>query len=193
MGIGTITVPPLGPYQTINLVQNITLPAVEPLSIANYTNFGLTMTQDANYLTNDLYPNQPAQGVGYDQTPITITTSSTSTATAGPLPDLAASSDHRADRHDPMGPVVPGLHGRPEPRPGRRRTVPGLLPDDRPGRLDQRRDLPRPDHGLRPRRRGSQAINQTLTLPTRLPSGVTLNSVGYARIAVIVDPRELHQ
>ena len=84
--------PPLGPYQTINLVQNITLPAVEPLAIANYTNFGLTMTQDANYVTNDLYPNQPDQGVGYDQTAITITTSSTSTATAGPLPDLAASS-----------------------------------------------------------------------------------------------------
>ncbi len=34
----------------------------------------------------------------------------------------------------------------------------------------------------------SQEIDQTLTLPTRLPSGVTLNSVGYARIAEIVDP-----
>ena len=54
VGIGTITVPPLGPYQTINLVQNVTLPAVEPLAITNYTNFGLTMTQDADYLTNDL-------------------------------------------------------------------------------------------------------------------------------------------
>ena len=67
VGIGSITVPPLGPYQTINLVQNITLPAVEPSSIANYTNFGLTMTQDANYVTNDLYPDQPNQGVGLDQ------------------------------------------------------------------------------------------------------------------------------
>ena len=50
------------------------------------------MTQDANYITNDLYPNQPTQGIGYDQTPITITTSTTSTATTGSLPDLAASS-----------------------------------------------------------------------------------------------------
>ncbi len=33
-------------------------------------------------------------------------------------------------------------------------------------------------------------ITQSLTLPTRLPSGVTLNSVGYARIAVIVDPND---
>ena len=30
VGIGNIIVPPLGPYQTVNLVQNITLPAVEP-------------------------------------------------------------------------------------------------------------------------------------------------------------------
>ena len=54
--------PPLGPYQTINLVQNITLPAVEPLAIANYTNFGLTMTQDADYVTNDLYPTSARPG-----------------------------------------------------------------------------------------------------------------------------------
>ena len=45
-----------------------------------------------------------------------------------------------------------------------------------------------------PRRRHSQIRStRRLTLPTRLPSGVTLNSVGYARIAVIVDPDELHQ
>src|SRR5262249_37807532 len=92
VGIGNIVIPPLAPYQVINLVQNVKLPAVEPVTIANYTNFGLAMTQDANYVTSGLYPQQPDQGVGYDQTPITITTSPTSTATTGPLPDLAASS-----------------------------------------------------------------------------------------------------
>ena len=108
--------PPLGPYQTFNLVQNITLPAVEPLSIANYTNFGLTMTQDSNYLTNDLYPNSPDQGVGYDQTAITITTSTTSTATTGSLPDLAASSIVGPDRDRPRGARRSRSHRRPEPR-----------------------------------------------------------------------------
>ena len=86
VGIGTITVPPMTAYETVNLVQTITLPAVEPNSITNYTNFGLTMTQDGDYATNDLYPHAPTQGIGLDQAPITITTSSTSTATAGPLP-----------------------------------------------------------------------------------------------------------
>src|SRR5262249_24739305 len=92
VGVGTITIPPLGPYQTYNVAQNVTLPAVEPLAIANYTSFRLTMTQDSNYVTNILYPNAPDPGVGYDQTSMSITTSSTSTATTGALPDLAASS-----------------------------------------------------------------------------------------------------
>src|SRR5262249_30608729 len=32
-----------------------------------------------------------------------------------------------------------------------------------------------------------QQVVQTLTLPNRVPAGMTLNSIGYARIAVIVD------
>src|SRR5262249_60006456 len=84
--------PPLAPYQTVNLVQSVTLPPVEPLTVANYTQFGLTMAQDADYVTNRLYPHEPDRGVGYDQTPLTVTISPTSTATAGLLPDLAASS-----------------------------------------------------------------------------------------------------
>lgn len=67
VGIGTITVPPLQPYQTINLVQNITLPSIEPTQIANYSNFALSMVQDTTYLTDDLYPHAPTQGAGLDQ------------------------------------------------------------------------------------------------------------------------------
>src|SRR5262249_43734545 len=37
----------------------------------------------------------------------------------------------------------------------------------------------------------SQQITQTLTLPTRLPAGVTLNSVGYARVAGGGDPENV--
>jgi hypothetical protein len=188
VGVGTITVPPLGPYQTINLVQNVTLPAVEPLSLANYTSFGLTMTQDANYVTNDLYPNQPTQGVGYDQTPITITTSSTSTATAGPLPDLAASSI--------MGPtgtirwgqsfqVSTDVQNLGQGAAGPFQVF--YLMTGQAGSISDAIYLGQATiSGLAAG--ASQAINQTLTLPTRLPSGVTLSSVGYARIAMIVDP-----
>ena len=34
----------------------------------------------------------------------------------------------------------------------------------------------------------SVPINQTIALPVRLPSGVSLNSVGYARIEVLTNP-----
>ena len=34
----------------------------------------------------------------------------------------------------------------------------------------------------------AQSINQTIALPIRLPSGVSLGSVGYARIEVITNP-----
>ena len=110
VGIGTITVPPLGAYQTINLVQNVTLPAVEPLAITNYTNFGLTMTQDADYVTNDLYPNQPTRGSATTRPPITITTSSTSTATSVRSPTWPP--PRSLPRPAPtLGPDHPGLHG----------------------------------------------------------------------------------
>jgi hypothetical protein len=188
VGIGTITIPPLGPYQTYNTVVNINLPAVEPLAIANYTNFGLTMTQDSNYLTNDLYPNSPTQGVGYDQTSMTITTSTTSTATTGSLPDLAASSI--------MGPTGTVRWGSAVPV---STDVQNLGQGDagpfqvffvltgQTGSINDAIYLGQTTiSGLAAG--ASQQVNESLTLPTRLPSGVSLNSVGYGRIAVIVDP-----
>ena len=191
IGIGNIIVPPLGPYQIVNLVQNITLPAVAPLTVAGYTNFGLSMAQDADYLTNSSYPHQPDQGTGYDQTAITITTDPTSTATTGPLPDLAASSvlaptgTVRWGQTLPVTTDVQNL-GQGGAGPFRVRflltgqsgslvgaiylgdvTIPGLAA------------------GV------TQQVTQTLQLPNRLPAGVTLNSVGYARVAVIVDPEDV--
>jgi CARDB len=188
VGIGNIIVPPLGPYQTVNLVQNVTLPAVEPSSIANYTNFGLTMVQDADYLTNDLYPNQPDQGIGLDQAALTITTSATSTATVGNLPDLATSSVLLSRTSVDWGSSLQvsteiqnlGLGASPSSlvffvltgQTGSmtdaiflgETTIPALAPG------------------------GTQQVNQTVSLPVRLPAGVTLGSVGYARIEVLTNP-----
>lgn len=188
VGIGTLTIPPLGPYQTYNIVQKVTLPAVEPLAIANYTNFGLTMTQDANYITNDLYPHVPNQGVGYDQAAINITTSPTSTATAGPLPDLAASSvmaptsTIRWGQSFPVSTLVQNL--------GQGAAGPfqvDFLLTGSTGAINNAIYLGQATiNGLAAG--ASQSINQTLTLPVRVPAGVNLGSVGYARVAEIVDP-----
>ena len=188
VGIGNIIVPPLGPYQTVNLVQNITLPAVEPSSIANYTNFGLTMVQDSDYLTNDLYPNQPDQGIGLDQAAISITTSATSTATAGPLPDLAASSVLLSQTSVNWGSSIQatteiqnlGAGAAPAS------TLFFILTGQTGSLTDAiflgQTTVPALASGA------SQQVSQTLQLPIRLPAGVTLGSVGYARIEVLTNP-----
>jgi hypothetical protein len=188
VAIGNIVVPPLAPYQTVNLVQNITLPTVAPVGLTGYTNFGLTMTQDADYVTNDLYPHQPDQGLGYDQTAIAISTSSTSTATLGPLPDLAASSVLVSKSSLTWGASVPVTTE--VQNLGTGSAGPFLVRFLLTGQSGTLNDaiflgdasIPGLASGY------SQQINQTLQLPNRLPAGVTLNSVGYARIAVIVDP-----
>jgi hypothetical protein len=188
VGIGSIIVPPLGPYQTINLVQNVTLPAVEPVEIANYTNFGLTMTQDADYVTNALYPNQPDQGIGLDQTAITITTDPNSTATQGPLPDLATSSVMVSKTTVQWGSSVQvttdvqnlglGASSASKVR---------FILTGQGGALTNAiflADVPIPALASG----ASQQIQTTLQLPTRLPSGVQLGNVGYVRIAAIANP-----
>jgi len=191
VGIGNIEVPPLAPYQTINLVQNITLPAVAPVPLTNYTNFALSMTQDANYVTNDLYPHQPDQGVGYDQTAISITTSPTSTATLGPLADLAASSVLLSKSTLTWGssfPVTTEVQNL-----GQADAGPFLVRFLLTGQAGTINDaiflgdatIPGLAAGY------NQQITQTLQLPNRLPAGVTLNNVGYARIAVVVDPENV--
>jgi subtilase family serine protease len=188
VGVGTITVPPLGPYQTYNTVVNVTLPAVEPLAIANYTNFGLTMTQDGNYVTNQLYPNAPAQGIGYDQTAMTITTSTTSTATTGSLPDLAASSimaPNSTVRWGDSFSVTTDIQNIGQGAAGPFPVF--FVLTGQSGSITDAIYLGQTTiSGLNPGQ--TQQVNQTLTLPTRLPNGVTLGSVGYGRIAVILDP-----
>ncbi len=188
VGIATITIPPLAPSQTYNLVQSVTLPAVEPLAIANYSNFGLTMTEDSNYVTSDLYPNQPAQGVGYDQTPMTITTSSTSAATAGPLPDVAASTvlgPTGTIRWGQSFTVNTDVQNLGQGNAGPFQVF--FLLTGQAGSVSDAIYLGQTTiNGLAAG--ATQPITQSLTLPTRLPAGVNLNSIGYARIAVIVDP-----
>jgi hypothetical protein len=191
VGISSITIPPLAPSQVVNLVQTITLPAVEPVAVANYTSFGLSMTQDADYLTNDLYPHQPDQGVGLDQAPITITTSPTSTATAGPLSDLAASTVLVSSNTLNWGSnftattqVQNLAQGAAGP------FLVRFLLTGQAGSLTDALFLG--DASVSGLAAGaSQQVAQSLTLPGRLPNGVTLSSVGYARIAVIVDPENM--
>jgi hypothetical protein len=164
------------------------LPAVAPSSIAAYTNFGLTMVQDADYLTNDLYPNQPDQGIGLDQAALTITTSATSTATAGSLPDLAASSVVLSKSSVQWGSTfqastdIQNLGVGPAPP----STVFFILTGQTGSLTDAiflgEATIPALASGA------SQQLNQTLQLPITLPAGVELGNVGYARVEVLTNP-----
>jgi len=192
VGIGNIEVPPLAAYQTVNLVQNITLPAIAPVPLTNYTNFGLTMTQDADYLTNQLYPHQPDQGVGYDQTALSITYNSTSpTPTLGPLADLAASSVLLSKSTLTWGSsvqVTTEVQNLGQADAGT--FLVRFLLTGQSGSINDAIFLA--DATIPSLAAGyNQQLTQTLQLPSRLPAGVTLNNVGYSRIAVIVDPENV--
>ena len=146
------------------------------------------MTQDADYLTNDQYPHQPDQGIGLDQTAINITTSTTSTAVAGSLPDLAASSVVISKSTVQWGSTfqasteVQNVGAGPAPP----STVFFILTGQSGSLTDAiflgETTIPALASGA------SQQINQTLQLPITLPAGVTLNSVGYARVEVLTNP-----
>ncbi len=153
VGIGTITIPPLGPYQTyqprpdhqpargrtpgdLQLHQlrahddpGLELPHQRPLS--EFADPGGRLRPDLDDDHDQHHLN------GHD----------------GLAPRSGRLVHHGPDRHDPVGTGGPGQHRRAEHRPGRRRAVPGVLPPDRPGGVDQRCDLSGPDHDLRAGRR----------------------------------------
>ena len=86
--VGYLNVPAIPAWQTVNVQQQITLPATAPSSLSGDTQFTLSMAQDADYVTNPIYPHVATQGQGLDLTPITIaaTTSRTTPTPTTPRP-----------------------------------------------------------------------------------------------------------
>ena len=189
VSIGNLNIPPIPAYQTVNVVQTITLPANAPnlLNSNGNTAFTLSMIQDADYLTNSLYPHLPSVGLGYDQVNMTISPSTTAATTTAPLADLAASSVLMSADSLSWGQTfqvtttVQNL-GTGDAGPF---TVRFLLIGEN-GQVNQGiflgdAQVPRLAAGF------NQSLVQTLQLPSRVPAGLSLNSVGYARIAVVIN------
>ena len=183
--IGSIAVPAIPAWQTVNLVQPITLPATPPTALAGSTQFTLTMVQDADFVTNPLYPPPLAQGLGRDQALLQINPGPVLNT---PEPDLAA-----ATVLAPNTPLTWGQNFQVAT------SVQNVGPGDAgpflvqfllvgaSGTLDHalvlgEASIPGLKAGY------NQDIVQTLKLPSRLPAGLTLNSTGVGRIAVMVDP-----
>lgn len=186
--IGYLDVPAIPAYQTVNVVGTITLPAAPVTAMAGNTQFYLSVLQDADFVTNPLFPHVPTQGLGYDVTQIGITGGATAAELAKlPKADLAASGVVA-----PSQPIAWGQNfqvtttvqnlGRADAGPFHVKFV--LTGAN--GSLDHAIYLG--DAAIDGLKSGyNQQIIQTLNLPNRLPSGLTLNSVGVGKIAVLID------
>ena len=101
--IGYLHIPAIPAWQTVNLSQPITLPAGPPAALAGGTQFTLSMVQDADYVTNPIYPHQATQGLGHDMVALSIG--------PGPNADLPRGTRTRPGRRRRPGAVGPGLLG----------------------------------------------------------------------------------
>ncbi|OJW18723.1 MAG: hypothetical protein BGO49_23685 [Planctomycetales bacterium 71-10] len=188
--LGSITIPAIQPWQTVNAEKSFTLPAIPPVLLSGYSQFTLTILPDADFLTNPVGPHFAIGGTGIDQAAVTITLPSGATATPihESLPDLAiatvtpSTSDLAwggsfdvSTTVQNMGTVDPGAF-----------RVRFLLvgPSGNTARTIFLGDAIIP--GLAPGY--SQPITQTVSLPSRLPSGILLDGIGTAKIVAVADP-----
>lgn len=188
--LGSISVPAIQPWQTVNVEKSFTLPSIPPVLLSGATSFTLTILPDADFLTNPVGPHVALGGTGIDQTAVTINLpADVSTTPIHPnLPDLAVStvspstsdlvwggSFNVTTSVQNMGSVDPGpfrvrfLLAGPSGNTNRNiflgdAIIPGLAPGY------------------------SQSVTQTVTLPSRLPAGILLDGIGTAKIVAIADP-----
>ena len=186
--IGYLQVPAIPAWQTVNVSQPITLPPGPPPMLAGATQFTLSMIEDADYVTNALYPHQATQGLGHDMVNLAIGPGANADLPQGPTPDLAVG--------DVQAPSVPISWGQDIQV---QADVQNLGQADAgqfqvqfvltgaSGSLDHAiylgdATVPGLQKGMQ------QMIVQTIHIPGQLPSGLTLDSLGVGRIAAIVDP-----
>ena len=188
--LGSITVPAIAPWQTVNAEKSFTLPAIPPVLLSGHSQFTLTILPDADFITNPVGPHFAIGGIGIDQASlgINLPADATSTPIHETLPDLAVAtvtpssgdlvwggSFEVSTTVQNMGMVDPGafrvrflLVG---PSGNTTRTIflgDAIIPGLAPGY--------------------SQPITQTVSLPSRLPSGILLDGMGTAKIVAVADP-----
>jgi hypothetical protein len=154
-----------------------------------FTDFTLSMIQDADFVTNQLSPHLPTQGLGLDQAQIAITAPANYNASLStPLPDLTVTQL--------QAPTMPLTFGQ---------SFQVVTTVKNQGNLDAgpftvRYMLAGTDgsllnvlflkdttvNGLKAG--ASQTLVQTLTLPSKLPDGQGLNPNALGQIAVVLDP-----
>ncbi len=190
--IGSINVPPIPAWSSVNVEKTVNLPVTPPSLIANDSQFTLWVEPDVNYTTNPVYPHYPSGQNGVDQQAVNITVpAGTTPPSLGPLSDLATGAVTTSASILNWGHSFTA------------QAVVQNLGDINPGPFDVRfvltgasgdithaiylGDVTLP--GLDPG--SATVVSQTETLPLRLPANLTLSSLGTARIAAIADPLNL--
>jgi hypothetical protein len=187
--IGNIFVPPIPAWSRVNVEQTINLPVTPPEMLTNDSQFTLWVEPDVNYVTNPVYPHVPSGNQGIDQQSISITVPPGTTPPAlGPLADLAVGAVTTSTgtlfwgQNVSTQAVIQNL-GAVNPGPFVVRYIlVGASGSTSTGIFLGDATIA----GLAPG--AAQVVNETFTLPLRLPAGVTLSSLGVGRIAVVADP-----
>lgn len=185
--VGTINVPALAAGQTTTINQTINLPSTAPTNIAGGSAFTLSIAQDANYVTNQVYPHTASQGAGLDSASVKIDTPSYAAPASTSLPNLTVTSVSVPGSNIPWGQnfqVSATLANAGTVDSGSFRIRFVLTGTD-----GTTHGIFLGDVGMSNLAAGAtQTINQTLKLPATLPNGVALNSQSIGTIAVILDP-----
>ena len=209
--IGNIAIPAVAPFQSVNVVETIRLPARPPALLDGGSQYILSMVQDADFLTDAVSPHKATQGVGRDMAIVTIApavesttvttgtaggTTTTTTTTGDPataittaiLPDLAVATVSVPAEGLDWGynflaaARIENLGGV-DAGPFRVRFyLTGLS-----GSLDHSLFLG--DTIVDGLEVGANTlVTQTLKLPNRVPMGLSLQTLGTGMIAVVIDP-----
>ncbi len=186
--VGTVAVPAIGAGQTGAVNLPVALPAAPPAALAGATQFTVSLVQDADYATNNIFPRGVSQGAGKDTAQLTIATATNMTVATAAKADLSAVSIKTPNTTLTFGQsfqataVIKNV-GQGASGPYRVRFL--LVGPD--GSLNNTIYLG--DAQLNGLAAGySQNVVQNLQLPSTLPNGMTLNSSSAGRIAVLVDP-----
>ena len=186
--VGSIDVPAIPAFGAVNVVRQISLPAIPPALLAGQGAYLISMIQDADHAASPIIQSPVIQGIGLDTQVITIGPGANSDVKAGAKPDLAATG------------VVPNsttLYWGQTFQVST--TVQNLGIADVP-KFTVRFALTSVDgtttnpiylgsavvDGLKGQY--AQDIVQTLKIPNRLPFGYNVGSIDYGRIQVTIDP-----
>ena len=189
--IGDIAVPAIKSYQTTNVVQTITLPDIPPSDLSGSTTFALSLVEDADYLTNQAYPHLVSQGTNLDQVAMRILPKDGTNPAPGPRADLAATTVTTSSAALTWGQPLDVTT-----------TVQNIGTADASqfrvffllvGSSGSLNDAIFLGQAIVPGLKAGydQQIVQSVQLPTRIPAGLSLTSVGKAKIAVVVDPENV--